>query len=142
MAATHFLSVSMSDSFSVECVGPITIHTFADSSEAAIDLWGVAFHEALATTPPNQPFLILMDVSSSNVSFTRYARQKTLELFAQYKQRRGRIAFLFTSKTAPYFARIFFASLEKLSFDLAYFSNRPQAIAWLEEALSPHRTVK
>jgi hypothetical protein len=123
----------MSEEFYVECDGPITIQTFTTSSEAAIDTWFIAFQNTVDSTPPDQPFLILMDVSSKNVSFTRYARQKTLELFARYKQRRGRLAFLFSSKTAPYFARIFFASLEKLSFEQAYFSNRAQAISWLRE---------
>lgn len=123
----------MADSFYVQHDGAICIHTFTDSSEAAVDAWGAALAELIDSTPPDQPFLVLMDVSSPQVSFTRYARQKTLELFTHYKHRKGRIAFLFTSKTAPHFARIFFASLDRLTFDCQYFSNRARATAWLRD---------
>jgi hypothetical protein len=123
----------MLPAFCIDQDGPITIHTFEVSSTAAVDAWRAAFMELLESTPPDQPFLALMDVSSRQVSFTRYARQTSLNLFTHYKDRKGRLAFLFTSKTAPHFARIFFASLDRIAFEKAYFSNRAQAIAWLRE---------
>jgi hypothetical protein len=39
-------------------------------------------------------------------------------------------------KTPELFGQIFFASLEKLSFELAFFSSRAQAINWLREELA------
>src|SRR5215213_9244774 len=104
----------MSEAFFTEHDGAITIHRFTDSSEAAIDAWAEAAAQVIDSTPPDQNFRLLLDVSARQVSFTRHARQKTVELFTARKDRHGRFAFLFSSKVAPYFARIFLASLGKL----------------------------
>lgn len=127
----------MSHVFFTEQHGEITIHTFADSSEAAIDAWAKAAAHMIEATPPDEVFLMLMDVSAKQVSFSRYARQKSLTLFTDYKHRRGRLAMLFSSKISPYFARIFFASLGKLEFEYEYFSNRDQALEWLRAGKHP-----
>src|ERR1700755_614691 len=82
--------------------GAIVIHTFTDSSEAAIQAWYESAARAIDSTPPDECFLLLLDVSAKQVSFTRFARQKSQELFTQYRQRRGRFALLFSSKIAPY----------------------------------------
>jgi hypothetical protein len=121
----------MPEAFFAEQHGQITIHTFTNSSEYAIDAWAAEFARLIEATSPDQMFLVLMDVSSNNVSFTRYARQKSAELFMRYAHHRGRLAFLFSSKPAPHFARIFFASLGKLAFELAFFSDREKALNWL-----------
>jgi len=116
----------------VQTDGIIT-YTFTDSSETAIDAWGAALAEHIDTLPPTQPFCILMDVSSNQVNFSRYARQKSVEMFTRFRKRKGRFAFLFSSRTAPYYSRIFFASLGRLDFELNYFSSREKALAWLHE---------
>jgi hypothetical protein len=121
----------MSEEFCVDQQGTITIHTFKSHSEVAIDTWAIALARLIEATPPDEMFRVLLDVSAKQVNFTRYARQKTVELVTQYKNRRGRLAFLFSSKTAPHFARIFFASLGKITFERAYFSSREQAMNWL-----------
>ncbi|MEP7291661.1 MAG: hypothetical protein ABI835_07745 [Chloroflexota bacterium] len=121
----------MSDAFFTEQDGSITIHTITDSSELAVDAWAEAAARLIEATPPGEIFLMLMDVSAKQVSFTRYARQKSLTLFTDYKHRRGRLAMLFSSRISPYFARIFFASLGKLEFEYEYFSSREQALEWL-----------
>lgn len=121
----------MPQTFSVEQDGPITIHAFTDSAESAIDAWAAELARLIETTPSDQMFRVLMDVSPKQVSFTRYARQKSQELFTRYKHRHGRIAFLFSSKTAPHFARIFFASLGKVAFEREFFASREQAVNWL-----------
>jgi hypothetical protein len=126
----------MSDGFHVEQDGPITIHTFTNSTESAIDTWVTELGLLIEATPTDQVFLVLMDVSSRQVSFTGYARKKSIEIFTRYKHRRGRLAFLFSSKTAPHFGRIFFASLGKLSFEREYFSNRERALDWLRGLLN------
>jgi hypothetical protein len=123
----------MSEAFYVQQDGPITVHTLTNAAESTVDLWAVALARLIESTPPEEAFRVLMDVSSNQVSFTRYARQKSVEVFTTYKQRYGRLAFLFSSKPAPHFARIFFASLGKLSFEREYFSNREQAIQWLRQ---------
>jgi hypothetical protein len=126
----------MADGFFVEQFEGITVYTFTNSSEAAIDAWGDALSGLIDSTPDSVPFCVLMDVSSPQVSFSRYARQKTVELFTRYRRRRGRYAFLFSSKTAPHFARIFFASLGKLQFDRQFFSDREKAMDWLKNGLN------
>jgi hypothetical protein len=122
----------MSEGFTCEQHGDITVFTFADSSEGAIDSWAAALAETINSTPPNRLFLILMDVSSRQVSFTGYARQRSKELFSRYRVRKGRLAFLFSSRTAPHYARLFFASLGQLTFALQFFSSREKALAWLQ----------
>lgn len=124
----------MPEAFYVEQVGPITIHTLTNSAESTIDAWAVELAHLIESTPTDKTFRVLMDVSSNQVSFTRYARQKSVELFTSYKHRKGRIAFLFSSKPAPHFARIFFASLGKLVFEREYFNNREQALDWLRKS--------
>src|SRR5688572_28761033 len=120
----------MSTAFCIEQDGAITIHTLLDSAEPTIDDWAAALSQLIDSTPPDRMFLVLMDVSASSVSLSRYARQKSFEVFTRYKNHRGRLAFLFSSKTAPHFARIFFASLEKLMFERDYFSSRQKALDW------------
>ncbi len=115
----------------IEQLDEITIYRFTDSSEAAIDAWGEAFSQLIDTTPPDQLFRALMDVSSKDVDFSRYARQKSKELFTRCRNRKGRYAFLFSSPVAPYYSRIFFASLGTLKFEMHYFSDREKALAWL-----------
>jgi hypothetical protein len=73
-----------------------------------------------------------MDVSAPQVNFSRYARQKSQEYFGLYRGRKGRLAFLFSSRTAPHYARIFFASLGKLQFELQFFRDRQRALDWLQ----------
>ena len=124
----------MGAAFTTEQDGEITIHTFTESSEAAIDAWADAVARLIEVTPEDEIFLLLMDVSAKQVDFSRYARQNAADLFTRYKQRRGRLAMLFSSRVAPHFARIFFASLGKLDFEYEYFSSREQAMAWLRSA--------
>lgn len=122
----------MPTGFSVTNSNGITIHSFSDSSDESVDAWGTALADLIESTPADLPFRTLMDVSAQNVSFTRHARQMTLLLFSRYRRRKGRFAFLFSSKTAPHFARIFLASLGRLNFEIAYFSNRDKALEWLQ----------
>ncbi len=121
----------MPEGFTCEQRGEITLFTFTDSSEAAIDTWAEILIQTIEGTPAGRPFLILMDVSARQVSFTGYARQRSKELFSRFRARRGRLAFLFSSRTAPHYARIFFASLGRLAFTLQFFSRREKALAWL-----------
>jgi hypothetical protein len=123
----------MPEAFYIEQDGMIAIHTFTNSSEAAVDAWELAVIDLIERTPPDQLFRLLVDVSSPQVSFTRRARQASMSLFTRYRHRRGRLAFLFSSKTAPHFARIFFASLGKLTFEHQYFSSRERALNWLRD---------
>jgi hypothetical protein len=120
----------MAEGFFVEQVDGVTVHTFTQSSDDAVDLW---FNSAVSVIEGNERFTILLDVSAKQVSFTGYARQKSRELFTRYRHRQGRFAFLFSSKTAPHYARIFFASLGRLGFELQFFSNREKALSWLRE---------
>lgn len=123
----------MTEGLHIAQTDEIITYTFTDSSETAIDAWGVALAEHIDALPPTQPFCILMDVSSNQVSFSRYARQKSVEMFTRFRKCKGRFAFLFSSRTAPYYSRIFFASLGRLDFELNYFSSREKALAWLHE---------
>lgn len=124
----------MTDGLIISHLDGITVYTFTNSSETAIDAWGVALAEYVDALPRSQPFLVLMDVSSKQVSFSRYARQKSVEMFTYCRKHKGRFAFLFSSRTAPYYSRIFFASLGKLEFELNYFSSRDKALVWLHES--------
>ena len=122
----------MSDRLCINNERGIVIYEFLDSADATVDAWAADLERLIAATPADVPFRVLMDVSAAHVNFTRHARQTSVLLFTRYGQRRGRLAFLFSSKTAPHFARIFFASLGKLTFERDYFSNRAKAMAWLQ----------
>ncbi|MBZ0290566.1 MAG: hypothetical protein K8I30_23280 [Anaerolineae bacterium] len=121
------------DGLLTENVDGIIIYTFTNSSESAVDAWGAALTQVIEETPPDQLFRVLMDVSSPQVSFSRPARSMSQQVFTRYRSRKGRMAFLFSSKTAPHYARIFFASLGRLQFQLQFFSNRDKALHWLHE---------
>jgi hypothetical protein len=121
----------MSDGFHSEHIDGIIVHTFIGSSDEAVEAWAAALDQVMASSPPDQPFRVLIDVSSKQVSFTRLARQHSLNLFTRHRQRTGRVAFLFSSRTAPYYSRIFFASLGRLVFELNTFHNREKALEWL-----------
>jgi SpoIIAA-like len=122
----------MSDGFHSEHIDGVTLHTFSDSSDEAVAAWAAALDQVMASSRPDHPFRVLIDVSSKQVSFTRLARQHSLNLFTRHRQRTGRAAFLFSSRTAPYYSRIFFASLGRLAFELNTFHNREKALEWLK----------
>ena len=121
----------MSDGFYCEQQGEVMVYGFTHSDDAAVDAWALALDAYLENTPADRPFRILMDVSDKDVSFTPRARQRTVELFTRYRTRQGRFAFLFSSRVAPYYSRIFFASLGRLTFELNFFTDKQKALEWL-----------
>jgi len=88
-------------------------------------------HSDRANQSVYKPFRVLMDVSDKAVSFTPRVRQRTVELFTRYRTHHGFFAFLFSSRVAPYYSRIFFASLGRLTFELNYFTEKSKALDWL-----------
>ena len=121
----------MSDGFYCEQQGEVIVYSFTHSDDAAVDAWAIALAAYLDSTPADGLFYVLMDVSDKSVSFTPRARQRTVELFTRYRMRHGRFAFLFSSRVAPYYSRIFFASLGRLTFELNYFTDKQKALEWL-----------
>lgn len=111
----------------------ITIYTFQDSSDESVEAWAAALCSLIEATPSDESFYVLMDVSSPHVQFTRLARQRSVEIFTTYRARQGFMAFLFSSKIAPHFSRLFFASLGRLNFDLRFYSERQAALSWLRD---------
>lgn len=122
----------MTDGFQSAIIDGVRVHTFSDSSDEAVEAWAAELDNVMNSSSADHPFCVLIDVSAQHVSFTRLARQHTASLFSRYRQRRGRIAFLFSSRTAPYYARIFFASLGRLGFELSTFNNHDAALTWLQ----------
>ena len=68
------------DGFYIEEDGDVTIHTITNSSEQAIDTWYAELACLIEMTPSELPFRVLLDVSAKHVSFTQYARQKSLQV--------------------------------------------------------------
>jgi hypothetical protein len=124
----------MVDGLTIETLNGILIYTFSDSSEEAINAWEDDIVSMIEALPMEQSFCVLMDVSQPQVSFSRHARQKSQLIFSRYRAHKGRFAFLFSSKTAPHYARIFFASLGRLQFELQFFSSREKALSWLRRS--------
>ncbi|MBZ0292962.1 MAG: hypothetical protein K8L99_10405 [Anaerolineae bacterium] len=116
-----------------EQAGRAIIFTFTESTDEAVDQWGQAAVEWIEQTPVNAPFLMLVDVSARNVTFSQRARQTSIQLFKRFRQRQGRVAFIFSSRTAPYYARIFFATLGRLGFEIQFFHSCEQGLNWLRE---------
>ena len=121
----------MSDGFYCEQQGEVMVYGFTHSDDDAVDAWAIELDSYLNNLPFDKPFHVLMDVSDKDVSFTPRARQRTVELFTHYRTRQGRFAFLFSSRVAPYYSRIFFASLGRLTFQLNYFTDQHKALEWL-----------
>lgn len=111
----------------------ITILKFNRSTDAAVEKWAAALEEKMQNTPKSTPFYILLDVSGDEVEFTSLARSHSKRIFTQYKQCKGYIAMIFEWRTSPYFARLFFSTIGKLSFQLKYFTDNTQAKQWLHE---------
>lgn len=123
----------MTEGFYCEQQGDIMVYGFTRSEDTDVDAWAAALIAHIEATPPDTPFRVLMDVSAKQVSFTARARQRSVEIFTRYRSRQGRYAFLFSSRTAPYYSRIFFASLGRLNFSLNYFTDPQKAIEWLRQ---------
>lgn len=132
LSSAHRPAGNMSQLFVSQIEDGITIQTFYASDDAAVELWAEDLIRTIEQAPA-AGFTVLMDVSSNKVSFTRHARHWSMEIFTRYKTRKGRIALLFSSRTSPYFARIFFASLGRLNFSLSFFSSREKALEWLRD---------
>ena len=123
----------MSEGFYCEQQGEVMVYGFTRSEDADVDAWAAALTAHIEAIPIDQPFRVLMDVSAKQVNFTARARQRSVEIFSRYRTRQGRYAFLFSSRTAPYYSRIFFASLGRLKFSLNYFTDRQKALDWLRQ---------
>lgn len=114
--------------------GEIVIYTFIDSADVYVEQWAESIETLFKDTPAMQPLYVMVDVSSPDVEFTALARQKSAEIFPRYRNHRGRVAFVFSGVTAPYYARIFFAGLGILNFEVEFFDSREACLAWLEGA--------
>ena len=117
----------------IEQLNEIVVYTFTDSSEESVDTWVISLEGLFQETPPTQPFHALVDVSAQDVDFNAHARQKSAELFTRYASHHGYIAFIFTGVTAPHYARIFFAGLGPLSFEVEFFETREAGLGWLRD---------
>ncbi len=124
----------MTEGFFYEALDDVMVYGFTRSEDADVDAWAEALIAHIESTPPDKLFRVVMDVSAKQVSFTARARQRTVEIFTRYRKRQGRFAFLFSSRTAPYYSRIFFASLGRLNFGLNYFNDRQKAVDWLRQS--------
>ncbi len=111
----------------------IQIFRFLRSTDEAVELWAAELESYIQNMPQKEPFFILLDVSGDKVGFTARARQHSKRIFNQYRMRKGYIAMLFEWRTSPYFGRLFFASLGKLSFKLNYFHQLEDAQNWLQQ---------
>lgn len=123
----------MSLDFYTETHDFIQIFKFNRSTDEAVSQWADALEHAIQSCPPKDPFYILLDVTGDDVEFTPLARQESKRIFSKYQDHRGYVAMLFEWRTSPYFARLFFASLGKLSIKLSYFSDAEKARQWLHE---------
>ena len=123
----------MSLDFYTETHDFIQIFKFNRSTDEAVSQWAEAIEHAIESRPLNDPFYILLDVTGDEVEFTAMARQESKRIFSKHQTHRGYVAMLFEWRTSPYFARLFFASLGKLSFKLNYFSDAEKARQWLHE---------
>jgi hypothetical protein len=117
--------------FLTEELDSITTHTFVISSDEAVDRWAEALRRFMETT--SDPFYYLFDVSGKDVYFTSYARETAKVLFSDYRKRRGYVAFVMVWVTGPHIAKLFFASLGKLDYEVQFFNTREEGLTWLRE---------
>lgn len=111
----------------------IEVFKFRRSTDEAVEQWAEALDATISNTPKKETFYILLDVSGDDVTFSASARAHSKRLFTKHQKRRGYIAMLFEWRTAPYFARLFFATIGKLGFKLNYFHKEEAAYTWLHK---------
>lgn len=111
----------------------IQIFKFNRSTDEAVIAWADALEQYMGSIPQKEPFYILLDVTGEGVEFTSTARQESKRVFTQYQHHAGYLAMVFEWRTSPYFARLFFASIGKLSFKLNYFTKHDAATDWLRK---------
>ena len=121
----------MASDFYMETDGFIQIFRFNRSTDAAVMEWATALDDHMASIPRKEPFYIMLDVTGEGVEFTSMARQESKRIFTKYQTHVGFLAMVFEWRTSPYFARLFFASIGKLSFKLNYFTQYDLALDWL-----------
>ncbi len=122
----------MSSDFYTFTDGFIQVFKFNKSTDAAVEAWAAALENHIQQTPADQPVYVLLDVTGDEVTFSAAARQQSKRIFSTHRDRVGYIALLFEWRTSPYFARLFFASLGKLTFKMNYFHRTEAARAWLQ----------
>ncbi len=111
---------------------PVVLFLLNDSEDDTVDAWAAAFRQTIDTTPEDDRFYILVDVSAPGVVFTPHAREQTAVMFKDYAHRKGFVAFIFEWATGPHIARMFFAALAPLAFELRPFADRAEAVQWLK----------
>lgn len=121
--------------FISEIVGDVVIQTLLDSSDATVDLWAQDVHKQMQADDETKMVRLLIDVGQPNVVFTEYARQISTTIFTDYKHRVGKFAMLFEWKTGPHIARLFIASLGKMTLTIAFFNDKDEAMRWLQATI-------
>lgn len=112
---------------------PVVLFLLNDSEDQTVDAWAAAFRQTIDTTHDDDHFYILVDVSAPGVVFTPRAREQTAVMFKDYSHRKGFVAFIFEWETGPHIARMFFAAIGPLAFELKPFSDRAEAVQWLKQ---------
>lgn len=110
----------------------IQIYKFNRSTDAAVKQWSDTLDRHIMAIQKSDPFFILLDVTGDNVEFTSTVRRAAKQIFSKHRDHVGYLAMIFSWRTSPYFARLFFASIGQLTFKLNYFTDIDAAKEWLQ----------
>ena len=118
--------------------GRLAIIQGGDSSKEGVDAWADATLDVLKNWDKSKTYLVLHDITSG--SLTPYSRQRSMEFRDYTKYLKGRYAMLVASglhgNIISFFVNQTFRRADQSEVEGRCFTNRKEAMAWLEELLT------
>lgn len=117
--------------------GRIGVLAVSSVERQAIDCWSKTAISLLAERPPDQPHLVVHDVSADGLALTPYIRKKARETVGYYPDAPGRTAVVVRRGAVSILMQLFVNSLAQLirGRPTRVFFSREDAVSWLAELL-------
>jgi hypothetical protein len=105
-------------------------------SQPALDKWYDFVAEILTTMPPDQPYLVIYDLTHPAVGLTPYLRERANQLNSIRPEVGGRIALLMKHTPAAHLFQLFARMRRRKSRrEIQIFFDEQKAIRWLKELI-------
>ncbi len=115
--------------------GRIGVLTVTSIDRQSIDLWSETAIRLLSQRVPDQPHLVVHDVSGEGLALTSYIRKKAQETVGHYPDAPGRTAIVVRRGAAAILMQLFINHLVRVisGRPTRVFFSRDEAINWLKE---------
>ncbi len=109
----------------------VVVFSVTDAKRESVDKWAEACKTAIANWPPDQPVLLMHDLSARGLALTPYARERAQDIAKTRPEARGRVAVILSSSLAATLIQLFLRSERETPRTHRAFASREKGLAWL-----------